>query len=79
MKERSIPLRWSVVIPAYNEENRLAAHLREIIAYFDRRGESYEVIVVDDGSRDATAEQAFEYNRKSHLIMIEYLSSAKDQ
>ena len=46
--------RWSVVIPAYNEEKRLPAYLRKTIAYFDDRGEAYEVIVVDDGSHDET-------------------------
>jgi dolichyl-phosphate beta-glucosyltransferase len=47
--------RWSVVIPAYNEALRLPAYLREVVAYFDGRGEPYEVIVVDDGSADETA------------------------
>ena len=46
--------RWSVVIPAYNEEKRLPAYLREITEYFDGRGEKYEVVVVDDGSQDGT-------------------------
>jgi len=48
-------LRWSVVIPAYNEARRLPAYLSEVVAYFDGRGEPYEVIVVDDGSADETA------------------------
>ena len=51
-------MRWSVVIPAYNEEKRLPAYLREIITYFDGRGETYEVIVVDDGSQDGTVRVA---------------------
>ena len=46
--------RWSIVIPAYNEEKRLPPYLREIVAYFDGRGETYEVVVVDDGSQDGT-------------------------
>lgn len=48
-------MHWSVIIPAYNEEKRLPAYLHGIITYFDSRGESYEVIVVDDGSQDGTA------------------------
>ena len=48
-------IRWSVVIPAYNEEKRLPTYLHEILPYFDGRGETYEVIVVDDGSQDRTA------------------------
>ncbi len=45
---------WSVVIPAYNEAERLPAYVLEVIAFFEGRGEPYEVIVVDDGSRDGT-------------------------
>jgi len=52
--------RWSVVIPAYNEAQRLPAYLREFVAYFDGRGEPYEVIVVDDGSADETAARVLE-------------------
>jgi dolichyl-phosphate beta-glucosyltransferase len=51
---------WSVVIPAFNEARRLPRYLEEIIAYFDGRGEPYEVIVVDDGSRDGTADRVRE-------------------
>lgn len=47
-------LRWSIVVPAFNEARRLPRYLEEIVAYFDGRGESYEVIVVDDGSTDET-------------------------
>jgi dolichyl-phosphate beta-glucosyltransferase len=45
----------SVVIPAYNEESRLAPTIREIAAYFRSCGRSSELIVVDDGSRDGTS------------------------
>lgn len=51
-------LSLSVVVPAYNEERRLDAGLSGILGYLDRRGDSSEVIVVDDGSRDATHEIA---------------------
>ena len=52
--------RWSVVIPAYNEAVRLPPYLKEIQAYFEGRDESYEVIVVDDGSQDGTADRVRE-------------------
>ena len=45
---------WSVVIPAYNEASRLPLYLREVVAFFEGRGEPFEVVVVDDGSHDAT-------------------------
>jgi dolichyl-phosphate beta-glucosyltransferase len=45
----------SVVIPAFNEAARIQDCLSEITAYFKQRGIAYEVLVVDDGSRDGTA------------------------
>jgi len=44
----------SVVIPAYNEHDRIPATLDRVREYLDSAGEEYEVIVVDDGSADAT-------------------------
>ncbi len=49
-----------MVVPAYNEAVRLPGYLKDIQAYFEGRDESYEVIVVDDGSRDNTAERVRE-------------------
>lgn len=51
---------WSLVIPAYNEERRLPSYLGECIAFFEARGEPYEIIVVDDGSHDRTCERVRE-------------------
>lgn len=45
----------SVIIPAFNEETRLPNTLVATVAYFQARGESFEVLVVDDGSKDGTA------------------------
>ena len=44
----------SVVVPSYNEEQRLPRTLDQIERYLDRRGDSYELILVDDGSTDGT-------------------------
>ncbi|HEY0481503.1 MAG TPA: dolichyl-phosphate beta-glucosyltransferase [Kofleriaceae bacterium] len=44
----------SIIIPAYNEERRIGATLERVTRYLDARGSGYELIVVDDGSRDAT-------------------------
>lgn len=51
------PLRsLSIIIPAYNEENRLPATLDRVLEWLGRqRFEFYELIVIDDGSRDGTA------------------------
>jgi glycosyltransferase involved in cell wall biosynthesis len=44
----------SVVIPAYNEAQRIAPTLRDVAGWLGRHGVSAEIIVVDDGSRDDT-------------------------
>jgi glycosyltransferase involved in cell wall biosynthesis len=48
----------SVVIPAFDEEAGIAAALRELRAALDGAHLDYELLVVDDGSRDRTAEIA---------------------
>ncbi|MCO4759928.1 MAG: glycosyltransferase family 2 protein [Myxococcales bacterium] len=50
----------SLVIPAYNEADRLPQSLRHILAWMDDTEVKGEVIVVDDGSTDATADLAEE-------------------
>ena len=47
-------LELSIVIPAFNEEGRLAESLRRIREYLNRRSMQFEVLVVDDGSTDGT-------------------------
>ncbi len=47
---------FSIVIPAYNEAARIPATLDAVVACVRNRGWSAEVVVVNDGSRDATAD-----------------------
>ncbi len=46
----------SVVIPAFNEEARIGPTLAAVTDWLDTKREDYELLVVDDGSRDATPE-----------------------
>ena len=48
----------SIIMPAYNEEDRIVASLKETIKTFDDFESNYEIIVVDDGSSDKTFELA---------------------
>lgn len=48
----------SVILPAYNEEKAVGAQVAAIHDVFSRRETEYEVIVVDGGSEDRTAEEA---------------------
>jgi undecaprenyl-phosphate 4-deoxy-4-formamido-L-arabinose transferase len=44
----------SVVVPVYNEEGNLPELLARLLAVMDRLGRSYELVFVDDGSRDGS-------------------------
>jgi dolichyl-phosphate beta-glucosyltransferase len=51
----------SVIIPAYKEGERIGRNLLEIDKYLKGKNYPYEIIVVDDGSPDNTAEVAHNY------------------
>lgn len=52
----------SVIIPAYNEEKTIFRLLQKVAAVQLINGVGKEIIVIDDGSRDATAQQVARYN-----------------
>ena len=70
MENRTISDRpfLSVVIPAYNEERRLPQTLQSVVDYLAQQSYASEVIVVDDGSGDKTA-QVVESFRTLHPIV----------
>jgi dolichyl-phosphate beta-glucosyltransferase len=45
----------SVIIPAYNEEQRIIPTIRRISEYLKDNWRDYEIVIVDDGSADGTA------------------------
>ncbi|MDP1948599.1 MAG: glycosyltransferase family 2 protein [Nitrospirota bacterium] len=55
LRNDSGSIEWSIIIPAHNEAARILPYLRSITSYMQDRGQPYEVLVVDDGSTDATA------------------------
>ncbi len=60
----------SVIMPAYNEERRLANSLRKVIAYFSTQTYTSEIIVVDDGSTDRTAEIVEEFMQECPTLRL---------
>ena len=44
----------SIVVPAYNEVNRISSSLKRMMQYFDAQPYAYEILVIDDGSDDGT-------------------------
>ena len=61
---------YSIVLPAYNERERIAATLDKILAYAQRRGWNAEVIVVNDGSTDDTTKIVAEYARRNDGLRL---------
>jgi len=61
---------FSLIIPAFNEEHRILPYLDSIVAYFSRRHGSYEIIVIDDGSRDGTANAIEAYGKRTAAIKL---------
>jgi glycosyltransferase involved in cell wall biosynthesis len=52
----------SLIIPAWNEENRLAKTLARYVPSLRASGEPFELIIVTDGSQDRTAEVAAQWS-----------------
>ncbi len=48
----------SILMPMYNEETAAAANILETDGYFRNLGITYEIIVMDDGSKDLTYNKA---------------------
>src|SRR5262249_45155259 len=63
-------LSYSIVIPAYNESERLPASVDKVLAYMSQQGWSAEVIVVNDGSRDNTADVVRQYARTHPIVRL---------
>ncbi len=61
----------SVIIPAYNESGRIVAALEALSQYLHAQSYSWEVIVVDDGSDDATAAIVEEWSSGKHGFRLE--------
>jgi dolichol-phosphate mannosyltransferase len=64
----SRPTVW-IVLPAYNEEKSLPPLLENIAQAMFDAGLEYRVLIIDDGSRDATADVIRTYAQRMHIQM----------
>ena len=63
-------MRYSIVIPAYNESRRIEPTLKKVIAHIVKEGWDAEVIIVNDGSRDNTAEIVRRYAATKPILRL---------
>ncbi len=62
-------MKLSIIVPAYNEEKRLGRMLDAYVPFFSRSyGESCELIIVVNGSRDGTASVATDYSQRFPIV-----------
>jgi dolichyl-phosphate beta-glucosyltransferase len=66
----SVPPELSIVIPSFNEELRLPVTLANISAYIRASKRETEVIVVDDGSTDRTADVANSFRGEIQRLRV---------
>ena len=80
-KDPTLPLKstgelldFSLIIPAYNEEQRVATTLEATTTYLRRNYKSFEIIVVNDGSTDLTANVVTDFSKQNPEVRLLSLS-----
>lgn len=68
---KKVNIDLSIIVPTYNEKNRIGDSLNQIKNYLDKKPYNVEVIIVDADSPDGTAEKAKEYsNLFKHFTVL---------
>ena len=60
----------SIVLPAFNEADNIVQATREILSYCLQAGIEYEVIIINDGSLDATGSLADRLAEESSVVRV---------
>jgi len=68
----------SFIVPAYNEEPLIGRTLAALHAAARDTGEAYEIVVVDDGSTDATAEVAIDHGARVLRVQHRQIASTRN-
>src|SRR6266849_8816002 len=67
------PIRYSLVVPFFNEQENIPPLYLKLTEVMDTVGEPYELVFVDDGSRDNTykvLEDIYEHDRRVNLVRL---------
>jgi glycosyltransferase involved in cell wall biosynthesis len=70
MDSNKKPVSISVFFPCYNEQGNIARTAQQAVDVLQKLGADYEVIIVDDGSSDATAEITDEIASRNNRIRV---------
>ena len=70
---------FSLVIPAFNEADRIGQTLRDVLEYLHKASPESEVIVVNDGSSDATSEVTRKVFGAENKIMTRLLENSPNR
>lgn len=62
--------KYSIVIPAYNESSRIRASLEQVLRFIAEQNWNAEVVVVNDGSRDDTADIVREFVARTSAVRL---------
>lgn len=68
-----MPTELLVVTPVFNEERSVAAVLGEWTAELERSGADYSILLIDDGSTDATSELLSDWKRRHSSARIDVM------
>jgi len=68
--DKNQQVQLSVVMPLYNEEENVNPVIEEVLGVLDTVPVVAELILVDDGSRDATGERAFAWQRRDRRVKV---------
>lgn len=68
-----IKIIYSVVVPVFNEEEVINESYKRLKEVMDKTNESYELLFVNDGSKDKTANIIFEFHKKdSNVVLLNF-------
>jgi glycosyltransferase involved in cell wall biosynthesis len=70
MSAEGRPIAYSVVVPLFNEQESVPQLYVKIIDVMDAIGEPFEIVFVDDGSRDGTFRQLSEISRDDGRVLV---------
>jgi glycosyltransferase involved in cell wall biosynthesis len=74
MSDHPLKIEISVIVPLYNEAENIDYLFERLLTVLDRLETSYEIVCVNDGSRDSTLKHLIEHHQQNPVIKVINLS-----